>query len=46
MCAETLKADKINVVNYEMIDFPGSSKQKEFQRKMTLLLQLIGHTFK
>jgi len=33
-----LKANKINVINSEMIDFPGSGAQQKFQRKMSALL--------
>jgi hypothetical protein len=42
VCAAPLTAEGFNVVNDEMIDFPGSGCQQKFQAKMKTLLAKHG----
>ena len=38
ICSPALKADRFNVINTEMIDFPASARQVQFRQKLTRLL--------
>ncbi len=42
VCSEILKANKFNIINREMIDFPGSGGQIKFREKFGRLLQEYG----
>jgi len=39
VCADVLKAEKFNVINNELIDFPGSGGQKKFRDKFATMLK-------
>ncbi len=42
VCAAELKSDGFNVVNSEMIDFPGSGGQGKYKKKLSELLRTLG----
>jgi len=42
VCAEKLKTEGFNIINDEMIDFPGSGGQERFRRKLGRLLRNHG----
>jgi hypothetical protein len=41
ICYESLRAEGFNVINKEAIPFPSHGWQKEFRRKLSLLLKLL-----
>lgn len=41
VCAAPLRAEGFNVLNKEMIDFPGSGCQKKFRKKFERLIEAL-----
>jgi len=44
ICANALRQEGFRVLNNQMIDFPGSGRQREFRNKLSATLRRIGES--